>query len=97
MLRGFPWTRDYNDKLEFVRVALFTGKITIDMTKREFDKLKVGDFIVNKEGENFKVDMDYVFGPPVQVLSATLQGGEREQSIRISEGNFQFYERIFPY
>ena len=66
------------------------------MTKREFDRLKVGDFIVNKEGEIFKIDMDYVLGPPVQVFSAILQGGEREQSIRISEGNFQYYERIFP-
>ena len=67
------------------------------MTKREFDMLKVGDFIANREGEIFEVDMDYVIGPPVQVFSANLQGGERAQSIRISEGNFQFYERIFPY
>ena len=67
------------------------------MTKRKFDKLKVGDSVVDKEGKIFTIDMDYVFGPPAQVFSAILQGGEKYQSIRISEGNFQFYERIFPY
>ena len=67
------------------------------MTKREFDRLKVGDYVTNREGEIFKVDMDYVLDPPVQIFGALLQGGERYQSIRISEVNFQFYERIFPY
>ena len=66
------------------------------MTKREFDRLKVGDFVVNKEGEIFKIDMDYVLGSPVQIFSAILQHEKTYQSIRISEGNFRFYERIFP-
>ena len=67
------------------------------MTKREFDRLKVGDFVTNKEDEIFKIDMEYVFGPPTQVFSAVLQSEGTYQAIRISEGNFQFYERIFPY
>ena len=66
------------------------------MTKKEFDILKVGDHVANGEGEIFKIDMEYVLGPPVQIFSALLQGVERYQSIRISEGNFQFYERVFP-
>ena len=67
------------------------------MTKGEFDRLSVGDYVTNKEGEVFKIDMDYVLGPPSQIFSAVLQNGKAYQSIRISEGNFQFYERIFPY
>ena len=77
-------------------LCLLTGRIIIDMTKREFDRLNVGDFVVNKEGEIFKIDMDYVLGPPVQVFSAILQSENTYQSIRISEGTFHFYERIFP-
>ena len=78
-------------------ISQHIGKIIRDMTKREFDRLKVGDCIANREGEIFTIDGEYVLGPPVQVFSAVLRGGERSQAIRISEGNFQFYERIFPY
>ena len=66
------------------------------MTKIEFDRLKVGDFVANREGEIFKIEMDYVFGPPAQVFGAILQNEEKYQSIRISEGNFKFFERVFP-
>ena len=66
------------------------------MTKREFDRLKVGDFLVNKEGELFKINMDYVFGPPVQVFGAVLQNSENYRSIRIDGGNYHFYKRAFP-
>ena len=69
----------------------------IGMTKGEFDRLKVGDFVANREGEFYKIEMDYVFGPPVQVFEAILQNGEKYQSIRIDEGNFRFFKRVFPY
>ena len=66
------------------------------MTKREFDRLQIGDFVTNKEGELFKIDMDYVFGPPTQVFSATLQNGGAYKSIRIDSDNFHFFKRAFP-
>ena len=66
------------------------------MTKREFDRLRAGDFVTNKEDEIFKIDMDYVFGLPTQVFSAVLQREGKYHSIRVNKGNFQFYEIIFP-
>ena len=74
----------------------FKGKITINIAKREFDRLEGGDHVTNRDGEIFTIDMEYVLGPPVQIFSAILQSGEKYQPIRISEGIFQFYERIFP-
>ena len=69
----------------------------IGMTIREFNKLKVGDFVTNRKGEIFKIDMDYVFGSPAQVFGAILQDDDKYQSIRIDEDNFQFFKRVFPY
>jgi len=68
----------------------------IDVTKSEFDKLKIGDCITNRKGEIFQIDMDYVFGPPKQVFGAKLLDAEKYQSIRVSESNFCFFERVFP-
>ena len=67
------------------------------MTEGEFERLKVGDFVADSEGEIFKINMDYVLGPPVQIFNAVLQSKGKYQAIRISEGNFRFYERVFPY
>jgi hypothetical protein len=46
------WELGFSDKLEFVRFAFVTGRIIIEMTKRAFDRLKVGDCIVNSKGGN---------------------------------------------
>jgi hypothetical protein len=66
------------------------------MTESEFDRLKVGDFVADREGDVYKITMDYALGPPKQIFSAVLQSDVKYQEIRISEGNFRFYERVFP-
>ena len=66
------------------------------MTKREFDRLQIGDYITNKEGELFKIDMDYIFGTLVQVLSATLQNTNKYKAVRIDGSNFHFFKRVLP-
>jgi len=66
------------------------------LTKRDFDRLRVGDFLTDKEGKLYKIDMDYVFGPPAQVFSAVLQNGDKYQAIRIDGSNFHLYKRAFP-
>ena len=65
------------------------------MTKREFGRLQIGDYITNKEGELFKIDMDYVFGPPAQVFGAALQNDGAYKAIRIDGSNFHHFKRAF--
>ena len=38
-----------------------------------------------------------MLGPTVQAFSAILQSKEKYQTIRLSEVNFRFFERVFPH
>jgi len=68
----------------------------MNMTKREFEHLKAGDYLTDKEGALYKIDMDYVLGPPVQIFSALLQSGDKYEAIRIDSSNFHLFKRAFP-
>lgn len=64
------------------------------MTKAEFKHLKVGDVVISKDGEQYRIKLDWVHGPPNQVFYAERIKPDTYRAIQVSEGNMQFWEKI---
>ena len=63
------------------------------MTKQEFQKLKVGDVIVNDRGEEYRIKDDWLYGRPNQVFYAERIKPERYHAVQLSENNTQYWEK----
>lgn len=64
------------------------------MTKNEFEKLKIGDYVCLKKDELFVVKDDYVWGPPCKVCLVELVNNTSLKQCQISRDNYLYWEFV---